>query len=178
VTGVESRVRRLDLAHADTHDIVASGVFQFSGATYEVAFQTEAGLRECLNTMMALSGKPATPRLYLQARGYTSSEPEWPPSNLRFDYDVNHDVAAAVLVALDRHNEIHTWMTRGGAAPSHEDAILTHDSWNPAERRFPPQALITIDQLQELVVQWAFGEVLPPPVVDWAVEPHDEVGWL
>ena len=93
MTGVNSRVRRLDLAHADAHDIGASGV-QFSGATYEVAFRTEAGLRECLDTMMSLKNRPATPRLYLQARDFMSSEPGWPPTNLRFDYDLRHGCAS------------------------------------------------------------------------------------
>jgi hypothetical protein len=174
--GVDDLVRRSDLSHADMHRLKASGVFQFSGATYSVAFRSEDGLLECLDTMMSLRRKPGTPRLYLQAEDYTPEGPEWPPSNLRFDFDRDRGVAAAVLLALDRHNEIHTWMTRGDAA--RDDVVLTHDSWNPEERRFPPQSFITLAELRELVVQWAFGDVLPPPAVEWAVEPHDEVGWF
>lgn len=176
MTAVDDRVRRSDLIHADTHRLTASGVFQFQGATYSVAFRSEPGLRECLDTMVSMRRKPGTPRLYLDAKGYEPDGPEWPPSNLRFDFDREHDVAAAVLLALDKHNEIHTWMTRGDAGRN--DVMLTHDSWNPAERRFPPESFITIAQLEELVVQWAFGDVLPPPAAEWAVEPHDQVGWL
>jgi hypothetical protein len=175
-TGVDDKVRRADLVHASTHEIVASGVFQFSGATYSVQFKSELGLLECLDIMMSRPHKPSTPRLYLQAQGYKADSPEWPPSNLRFDFDTTHGVAAAVCLALDKHNEIHTWMTCGNAGQ--DGVVLTHDSWNPDERRFPVTSMITIDQLRELVVQWAFGDLLPPPVVQWTVEPHDEVGWL
>ena len=174
--GVDDMVRRSDLAHADTHAIAASGVFQFSGATYSVQFKSESGLLECLDIMMSMPRKPATPRLYLQAQGYKGDGPEWPPSNLRFDFDTEHGVAAAVCLVLDKHNEIHTWMTRGDAGQ--EGVVLTHDSWNPDERRFPFGSLITIDQLRDLVVQWAFGDALPPPAVQWAIEPHEEVGWF
>lgn len=174
--GLEGAVHRSDLAHADTHDLSASGVFQFSGATYTVRFQSDWGLVDCLDMMLAQPRKPATPRLYLEAEGYKADRPEWPPSNLRFDFDLEHGVAAAVCLVLDKHNEIHTWMTRGDAGRA--DVTLTHDSWNPAERQFPPEAFITLAELRELVVQWAFGDTLPPPVVRWVVEPHDEVGWL
>lgn len=45
-------------------------------------------------------------------------------------------------------------------------AELTHDSWNPDDKRFPPESFVTIDELRDVVRQWAFGDVLPPPVVD------------
>jgi hypothetical protein len=175
-SGVEDQVRRSDLAHAATHQLDASGVFQFSGATYSVRFKSTSGLLTCLDVMMSFPRKPSTPRLHLSARGYESPEPEWPPSNLRFDFDREHGVAAAVLLALDKHNGIYQWMTRGDAG--RDDVFLTHDSWNPDERRFPPAAFITIDQLREVLVQWAFGDVLPPPAVDWVVESQEEVGWF
>jgi hypothetical protein len=176
ISSVRDAVSRSDLAHAATHDLVASGVFQFSGATYSVQFTSESGLLECLDVMMSRPRKPETPRLYLRARGYLPDRPEWPPSNLRFDFDAEHGVAAVVCLAVDRHGEMHAWMTRGDAA--RHDVVLTHDSWNPEDRRFPAESFITIAELRELVVRWAFGDVLPPPTTHWAEQPADEVGWF
>jgi hypothetical protein len=49
---VENVLRRADLIQAGD-EMVASGVFQFSGATYSVQFTNEAGLLECLDLMMS-----------------------------------------------------------------------------------------------------------------------------
>jgi hypothetical protein len=175
-SSTEGVLSREDLAHAATHDLAASGVFQFSGATYSVQFTSDWGLQECLDTMLSSPRKPATPRLYLRARGYEPDGPEWPPSNLRFDFDIKHGIAAAVCLVMDCHGEMHAWTTRGNAG--REDVVLTHDSWNPEDRRFSPASLVTIAELRELATEWAFGDVLPPPSVHWAVENPDDVGWL
>lgn len=173
---VDGTIRRADLAHADDHELVASGVFQFSGAVYSVEFRNERGLLECLDTMMAFPRKPATPRLYLNAENYTSTSPEWPPSNLRFDFDRKAQVGAAVLLIVDRHEDIHAWMTHG--AQDRRDVTLTHDSWNPRERQFPSSALVELADLREAVRQWAFGDALPPPAVGWTPVPDEDIGWL
>jgi len=137
-------------------------------ATYSVSFVHEDGLVRCLDTMMSFPRKPATPRLSLRPDGYREKRPEWPVSAMRFDFDTEHAVAAAVLLALDRDAVSHTWMTQGDAA---------HDSWDPDNKRFPPESFITIAELREIVVQWAFGDVLPPPATRWTTVPHEDVGW-
>ena len=175
-SSVENAMRRADLIDASGGEWVASGVFQFSDATYSVEFTNENGLLECLDMMMSLSHKPGTPRFTLRPRRWAPKGPEVPPSSLRFDFDHEHGVAAAVCLVCDRAGNVYAWMTRGGAGRS--DFVLSHDSWNPDDTRFPQQSFITIAQLRELVAQWAFGDVLPPPAVEWAVEPPDEIGWL
>ena len=77
---------------------------------------------------------------------------------------------------LDKDGDIHQWMTEGDAG--RDDVFLTHDSWNPKERQFPPESFITVAQLREAVAQWAFGDVFPPPAVRWRAATEDEVGWL
>jgi hypothetical protein len=139
IRGVQDVVRRGDLVHPDKYEIAASGVFQFDDATFSVKFKSESGLLDCLDMMMSRPDKPEKPRLYLEAMGYTPPTPEWPPSNLRFDYDREHNVAAAVLLALDKNNEIHTWMTRGDTGG--DDVLLTHDSWNPKGAAFPTRVV-------------------------------------
>jgi hypothetical protein len=37
---------------------------------------------------------------------------------------------------------------------------------------------VTIAELREVVLQWAFGDVLPPPAVQWVTVPHESVGWF
>jgi len=176
ITATNGTLARAELAHAATHRLKARANFQYSDAQYSVEFTTEAGLLRCLDTMMSFPRKSATPRLHLWAEGYKPRGPEWPPSNLRFDFDREHEVAAAVLLVLDRDGDIHQWMTLGDAG--RDDVFLTHDSWSPKERRFPPESFITVPQLRAAVAEWAFGDVFPPPAVRWRVASEDEVGWL
>jgi hypothetical protein len=173
---VENLVRRADLIDAPGGEWIASGVFQFSGATYSVQFTNETGLLECLDLMMSRTRKPGTPRFTLRPRGWAPKGPEVPPSSLRFDFDRERDVAAAVCLVNDRAGNVHAWMTHGGAG--RDDVVLTHDTWNPDDTRFPPESFVTVAQLRELVAQWEFGEVLPPPAAEWSAELPDEIGWF
>jgi len=84
--------------------------------------------------------KPATPRLHLRAEGYKPQGPELPPSNMRFDFNLEHEVAAAVLLILDKDDMIDQWMTLGDAG--RDDVFLTHDSWAPMDRQFPMESFI------------------------------------
>jgi hypothetical protein len=52
-----------------------------------------------------------------------------------------------------------------GNAPS--EGVLAHDSWNERETTFPPGSFVTTPELREAVLQWAFGAVVPPPVIGW-----------
>lgn len=175
-SSVGDAVQRADLTVTPGDEMVASAVFQFSGATYSVQFTNESGLLECLDLMTSRARKPETPRFTLRPRGWAPTGPELPPSNLRFDFDRERDVAAAVCLVSDRTGNVHAWMTRGNAG--RDDVMLTYDSWNPEDARFPPESFIALAQLRQLIVQWAFGDVLPPPAVEWTVEPPDEIGWF
>ncbi|TDV48994.1 hypothetical protein [Actinophytocola oryzae] len=55
---------------------------------------------------------------------------------------------------------------------------LTHDAWNPHDRAFPAESFVTVDELRDVVRQWAFGDVLPPPAVPWVSVPHESVSWF
>lgn len=166
---------RSELYYADDHELTASGVFQFQDATYQVSFTHEDGLLRCLDTMMSFPDKPATPRLSLRPAGYRGPRPEWPVSALRFDYDPAHQVAAVVVLALDRNAASHVWMSRGPAGRA--DVVLTHDTWDAENKRFPPEAFISLPRLRTVIAQWAFGEVLPPPAISWTAVAHETVGW-
>ena len=110
------------------------------------------------------------------AVGYTPQGPEWPPANLRFDFDRDAGVGAAVLLVLDRYDDIRAWMTHGGGAQN--DIALTHDSWSPKERQFPSWSLVDLPKLREAICQWAFNDNLPPSAVGWTPMPDEEIGWL
>ena len=166
---------RADLYYAADYRLAASGVFQFQDATYSVSFSTEAGLLRCLDVMLSMPAKPATPRLVLRPQGYREKRPEWPVSGVRFDFDTDHQVASAVLLALDKDATTHTWITVGDAG--RHDVTLTHDSWDPENKPLPAASFITIAQLRDVLCQWAFGDALPPPAVSWTAVPHDTVGW-
>jgi hypothetical protein len=176
VTAVnEGPLARSDLYYSDRYKLRASGVFAFPNETYSVTFVHEEGVRRCLDAMLGFPDKPATPLLVLRPEGYRDKRPEWPVCALRFDYDIEHDVAAVVMLTLDKDAETHPWMSRGSAG--RDDVELTWDTWAPEERMFPPESFITIAELRVVIEQWAFGDVLPPPAITWVAVDHDDVGW-
>lgn len=174
-TSSDEPLSRSDLYYADDYELTASGVFQFQDATYQVRFTHEDGLLRCLDTMMSFPDKPATPRLSLRPNGYRGTRPEWPVSALRFDYDMTHQVAAVVVLALDRNATSHTWMSSGTAG--RDGVALTHDTWDAENKLFPPASFISVAELRTVIAWWAFGDVLPPPAVSWTAVAHDTIGW-
>ena len=157
------------------HGWVTSGVFQVGTANYQCEFRGEPELRRFMDFLLASPSKPATSRLYLH-QSVTPVRPEHHLSNLRFQFDAEHDVAAAVLLLIDRNhdNELLTWMTRGDAGQP--DVALAHDSWNADETQFPPESHISLSQLRELVTQWACGDLVPPTAVQWS--PVSDITWF
>lgn len=149
------------------HGWVASGVFQVGATNYQCEFRAEPELRRFVDFLTASPTKPATSRLYLH-QSVTPVRPEHYLSNLRFQFDAEQDVAAAVILLIDRNHddELLAWMTRGET--QRPDVSLAHDSWNEDETLFPPESYISIAQLCGVVAQWAFGEVVPPAAVQWS----------
>lgn len=163
-------VRHSGLGRCGWH---VEGVF-VTRATYTANFRHKVELVRFLDFLLSSPDKPATSRLYRRASIHPF-KPEYDLSNLRFQFDSDHDVAAAVLLADDHEDDvIHRWMTRGDAGRT--DVVLAHDSWNQHETLFPPESFITVAQLRTVVTEWAFGEVLPPPAVSWAEV--DGIGWF
>jgi hypothetical protein len=157
------------------HEWVVSGVFQVGAASYQCEFRAEPELRRFMDFLIASPAKPATSRLYLH-QSAIPVRPEHYLSNLRFQFDAEHDVAAAVVLLIDRDNddELLAWMTHGDTG--RPGATLAHDSWNEHETLFPPESYISLAQLREVVAEWAYGAVVPPGVVQWTAV--SDVTWF
>ncbi|MGH9893983.1 MAG: hypothetical protein ACREA0_18780 [bacterium] len=112
----------------------------------------------------------------LKAEGYEPAGPEFPSSNFQFDVDVEHEVAAAATLVIDKDGRSRQWLAQGDAY--RDDVTLAQDPWNPTYTKFPPEAYITILQLRDAATQWALGDVLPPPAINWRAASENEVGWL
>jgi hypothetical protein len=157
----------------DRHGWVASGVFQVGAANYQCEFRAEPELRRFVDFLIASPVKPATSRLYLH-QSVTPVRPEHHLSNLRFQFDAEHDAAAAVVLLIDHDHELLAWMTHGGT--DRPDVTLAHDSWNEDETLFPPESYVSLAQLREVVAEWAFGELVPPRGVRWSAV--SDVTWF
>ncbi|HEV2777874.1 MAG TPA: hypothetical protein VGX25_00580 [Actinophytocola sp.] len=158
----------MDLARPDDRYLQATGVFYLSGAVHTVTFDNAGGVVALMKLLEAEGDDSMVARMYLTPQGETA-----PSANLRFHFNREHQVAAAVLVALDKHRRLHSWMTRGDAG--RDDVTLVHDSWNPDDTALPPESFIFLPELRPAVVEFAFLEELPPPSVRWASVP--DIGW-
>lgn len=149
-----------------------TAAFQTGSATFNVEAIDEHALSHVLDVAMTLPDQPSVVRLYLEPNAHPTPGQL---STLRFDFNREYQVAAAVLVAIDKDDGVHEWMSRGAARRS--NVHLAHDTWNASETQFPPESFVTTADLRRAVLQWAFGDgVIPPPVVDWVHAP--DVGWL
>jgi hypothetical protein len=166
---VADALHRTDLASPDGRRLEPSGLFHLRGAVYTVTFESPAGLATFLRLYLTEADDTKVARLHLTPEGTGL-----PAANLRFQLSRAHQVAAAVLNAMDADGRRYSWMTRGEAGVS--SVALAHDSWHPAETALPPESFITMDQLRTVLDQWAFGETLPPPAVRWVSVP--DVGWF
>ncbi|HWM07098.1 MAG TPA: hypothetical protein VNP92_32575 [Actinophytocola sp.] len=162
-------LHRTELAAPGGRRLEASGVFHLRGAVYTVAFETPAGLATFLELFLAEADDSQVARLHLTPKGTGL-----PAANLRFQLNHMHRVAAAVLIAMDAAGRSHSWMTRGTAG--RPGVTLAHDNWHPVETALPPESFITVADLRTVIGQWAFGETLPPPAVQWATV--RDVGWF
>jgi hypothetical protein len=168
-TTIRGELHKRHLAGPADRQLQASGVFYFDGAVCDVTFSGEHGLSTFLDFYLAHGDSDVVTRLYLTPQGE-----KFPSANLRFQFDRDRQVAAAVLIAADRHDQQYSWMTRGTAG--HGDVTLAHDTWNPDDTRMPPEAFITISELRETLTQWLVGDVLPPRPALWTEVP--DVRWF
>lgn len=169
-------VRRSELIYGSDYRLVPSDTFEAKdtiGGDYPVS---PDGLSQYLDDLISSPVKTNPVHLYLIPTGHKIDLPEFPPSNLHFDVDQEHQVAAASLVVWDKDDEIHQWMTLGDAG--RDDVLLTQDAANPGVKRFPADSFISIPQLRLLVHQWAFGDMFPPPGARWRAASEREVGWF
>lgn len=168
MTTTSRHLAKIDLAGPDDRHLQATGTFYLRGAVHNVTFENAPGVLRMLDMLEAEGDDAMVASLHLTRQGETT-----PVANLRFQFNREHQVAAAVLVALDKHRQLYSWMTRGDAG--RDDVTLVHDPWNPGDTALPPESFIIVPQLRPAVVEFAFTEALPPPSVRWASVP--DVGW-
>jgi hypothetical protein len=169
-------VRGSELIYGSDHRLVPSDAFEVKdtiGGNYPV---TPNGLSQFLDDLINSPVETNPVHLYLVPVGHKIDLPEFPPSNLHFDIDREHQVAAASLAIWDKDDEIHQWMTLGDAG--RDDVLLTQDAANPDVKRFPSDSFISVLQLRLLVPQWAFSDILPPPAAQGRPASEREVGWF
>src|SRR5262245_40494864 len=110
MTKTASYLRKPDLAGPDDRHLRATGTFYLRGAVHTVTFENEHGLNTMLDLLAAEGDETMVAHLYLTPQGETA-----PSANLRFQFNRDHQVAAAVLAALDKDRRLYSWMTSGDA---------------------------------------------------------------
>lgn len=168
-TTIRSGLLKADLHGPEHRQLECSGFFYLNGARYGVTFTDEHGVATFLDLYLTEGDDQVVARMYLKYQGE-----DFPVGNLRFQFNAEHQVAAAVIQAVDKEQNLYSFMTRGDASRS--DVILAHDSWNPNETIMPPESFITVPQLRDVVTQWVTQDKLPPPAVPWTAV--SEVGWF
>jgi hypothetical protein len=175
----ENRFRRVDLAHGVDHVLVPSATFRDdAGSSFTATFGTEVALRAFLDMVSRYPGTTSTVTMFLKPRGYKpapSAPPEFVPSSLYFDLDQASGIAAAALLLVDATGLSHQWLTQGDLGRG--DITLVADPHNPEYATFPHESLLPVSMLRDAVLQWAFGDDLPPTSVAWRPATEDEVGW-
>ncbi|OLF11138.1 hypothetical protein BLA60_14210 [Actinophytocola xinjiangensis] len=162
-----ARLATVDLAGPDDRNLRATGVFYLRDAVHNVSFDSVDAVVTVLDLLDSLGDDSMVHSLYLTPQGEPAS------ANLRFQFNRDHQVAAAVLVALDKQRRLHSWRTTGTAG--RDDVTLVHDAWNPGDTVLPPESFISVQALRSVVVEFAIGTGLPPGPVEWVAVP--DVGW-
>ncbi len=135
-TLVAGHLRRSDLVHAADHELVPSDTFEAKDTISGGYPVTPDGLSSLLDSLIHSPAKTSPMHLYLIPVGHRIELPEFPPSNLHFDLDPDHEVGAASLATWDKDDEVRQWMTVGDAGRS--DVLLTQDPSNAEQKRCRP----------------------------------------
>ena len=122
-------------------------MFYLRGAVRNVTFENADGVVTLLGLLESAGDDTMVHSLHLTPQGETE-----PSANLRFQFNREHHVAAAVLVALDKQRRLYSWMTQGHAG--RDDVTLVHDAWNPGDTELPPEAFIIVPELRPAVVEF------------------------
>lgn len=175
---VNGQVHRSDLVHAARYPLVVTATFAVGRSEFSAHVADEDGLAHLLAALSRSPVATSTVRMFLKPRGYQPSKPlpiELPPSALYFDVDQEHQVAAAGLLVSTADGASHQWRTRGDAGI--DGAVLVQDPFNPEYTRFPRESFITVAELRDAVVAWAFGDTLPAPTTIWQPVSEWDVRW-
>jgi hypothetical protein len=174
---LDGHLARGDLVHGNQR-LVPSAAFDLPHAHVAMTLHDVDGVAYLLDTVLTAAVGAATVSLHLTPRDYRPplSPPEFPPSNLYFGVDPRHGVAAVALLAFDKTRHSHQWLSQGTAW--HADvAPLAMDPVNADATPFPGDTYITAAQLRVTVINWAWGDLLPPAGTSWRAATEDEVGW-
>jgi len=166
-------MRRSDLLYADQYGLTATGIFDVAPATSaQMRFGTVSGLGKFLDYYLAHGDDSVVARMYLAPNA--SAIRDSPVANLRFQFNRRHQVAAVVLLAATADGACSTWVTADNV-PCH-GLDLAHDTWNPRDTRFPPTSYVHLSTLKPTLLEFAFGDTLPPGPASW--HSYAEVGWF
>jgi hypothetical protein len=159
--------------------LIPSAVFEDAvGSSFSGRFTTDSALRAFMDLVLRYPRQTSTVRMFLKPRRYVPAESapaEFLPSSLYFDVDRERGVAAAALLIVDAHGVSHQWLSQGDRG--RDDVALVMDQFNPEFATFPQESFVAVEPLADAVVQWAFGDEVPPPALSWKTATEDEVGW-
>lgn len=161
---------KLDLLHAERR-LRVTGAFYLPDAFCEVTFDSVTGLSAFLDYYLNHGRDDRVGRMYLAS---PNNGRQVIVANLRFQFSYQEQVAAAVLLAVDKAGTQRSWVTADAAA--HGAVELSHDSWNPENTHFPDTAYIHMAVLRHTLLEFGFGRVLPPRPATW--QECDDPGWL
>jgi hypothetical protein len=169
-------ISRAELAHAAEYPLAVVG-HQVIGDRANTRDVGDSGALASFLDDVTSAAATATAWLELRAPGYTPGErpTEFPPSHFQFAVDAVLHVAAAVVLVVDRDGIQHRWLSQGTA--ERRDAVLVADPWNPMTR-FPGESAITLAELRQAAAEWAFGDVFPPPAIEWRNATEAESRWI
>lgn len=174
---IDGQVRRSDLVHATDYPLVVTGTYFVGGSEFIAHIADEDGLSCFLAAVTRSPVATSTVRMFLKPQGYqpqTRLPIELPPSSLYFDVDQEHQVAAAGMLVSTADGGARQWMTRGVAGL--DTVALAQDPFNPEHSHFPQDSFITVDELRDAVLQWAFADVFPVTAT-WRQVSEWDVRW-
>lgn len=162
-----------DLLNARDAELIPYAAYQWHNTSNRVAVHNADGMDFLLDTLLSPNAEPVTVSLSLKQAG---EERKQGPANLYFSVNQQANVAAAALVAADNNRTGHQWYTSGNAwTPT--SPVLAEDPHIPYDTPFPTSAYVTIEQLRPAVHEFAWGNMLPPPSMEWTTVSEADIRW-